>query len=473
VLLYIFSFLPSNDLRNLSFLCKRLHYLALPLHLSLCGIDHPLELSSGAVSLSNENANAISALRLALFITSVKRFEFTFGVGIVSSEGLLREIRSIKRLLATLHVQEIVLDFRHIVLMRTKKRIGVGLEFHGTVMNRKKWYSVLGKLLKTLGAMQGTALTVLAGRAFMPIYESQTEITGLDLAAATPGALPSWLSTPDTTTVEHRPHPEASSSSVVPLIQFTELHVCSALFFQQPFLDWTITALRSSSIVALSFEQLNLSYDTWSDLLTSIILPNITEFSVAFCNLSFINLSTNVLSRHPQIKNLNFCDSSMRRNPDFPSPVLLDPELDVLVIKCSTITLKPFSDQGFAALDRVLYQLAGFPQHLAGKFIFLHLLIHASNSFADNLWSILDGVPSRVSYSLPFVTNIMIDECLDPSMFSQQVMPLLPRWFQAFFPRLKHIVLGRKCHPWAAVDEVAFTRELAERCPGCILDLVR
>jgi hypothetical protein len=472
VLLHIFSFLPSNDLGNLSFLCKRLHYLALPLHLSLCGIDHPLELSSGTVSLSNENAIAISALRLAMFVTSIKRFEFTFGVGIVSSEGLLREIRSIKRLLATVRVKEIVLDFRHIVLLRTKKRFGVGLEFHGTVMNRKKWYSVLGKLLKTLGAMEGTALTVLAGRTFMPIYEGQAEITRLDLPAATPGTLPSWLSTPDTTTVEHRTPPD-SPSGVDPLIQFAEFHVQSALFFQQPFLDWTIAALRSSSIVALSFEQLNLSYDSWTDLLTGIALPNVTEFSVASCNLSFINLSTHFLYRHPHVSNLNFCDSSMRRNPDFPSPILLHPELDVLMIRCSTITLTPFSDQGYVALDRVLYQLAGFPQHLVGKFISLHILIHASKSFADSLWSILDGFPSRVSYSLPFVTNIMIDECLEPSLFSQNVMPMLPRWFQVFFPRLKHVTLGRNCYPLEAVDEVAVTHELAERCPGCVLDFVR
>lgn len=473
VLLQIFSFLPPNDLGTLSFLCKRLHYLALPLLLTLCSIDHPLELSSGSVSLSNEHANAISALRLALFVTNINRFEFTFGVAIVSSDGLLREIRSVKRLLQTVRVKEIVMDFRHIVLVRTKKRFGAGLEFHGTPMSRKKWYTVLGKLLKTLGAMEGSALTVLAGRTFLPIYEGQSEITRLDLSAATPGMLPSWLSTPpDPTAVEHRAPPD-SYSPIGPLIQFTEFHVGSALFFQQPFLDWTIVALRSSSIVVLSFEYLNLSYDSWTDLLTGITLPSATEFSIAFCNLSFINLSTHFLVRHPQVRNLNFCDSSMRRNPDFPAPELSHPELDNLVIKCSTITLAPYTDQGFVALDRILYQLAGFPQHLVGKVISLHLLVHASTSFAESLWSVLDGVPSRVSYTLPFVTNIMIDECLEPSLFSQKVMPLLPRWIQAFFPRLKHVTLGRYCHPWADVDEVAFSQELAERCPGCLLECVQ
>ena len=126
---------------------------------------------------------------------------------------------------------------------------------------------------------------------------------------------------------------------------------------------------------------------------------------------------------------------------------------------------------GFAGIDRLLYQLAGFPQHLAGKVIHLHLLIHASTSFADSLWSILDGVPSRVSYSLSFVSNIIIDECFEPSAFSQKVMHLLPRWFQAFFPRLKQVSFGKSCHPWENVDQHTFEQELEERCPGCTVQL--
>lgn len=545
LLLLIFRDLPSRDLYALSLLCRRLHYLALPLYLSLWSIHNPFDLSSETVSLSHPGAPPIQGLRLALFITTIKRFEFTFANGVLEPDVLLEEFRQVRRLLAKVHVEEVVLDFGQVVLERMKKRFGTVLEFKHRPMNWRDWCSVSGSLLMALGGMSDTSLTVLSGRMFIPGYE-QSDIGSLKLAAMSYSGtidhpsvgrnrccpvkhaferlmtskwrrrVPSWLSGRNPETMPYHTRLD-SLDDLRPhaFIHLTEFNIHSPLFFQHPFVEWTIATLRSPSIMALSFQKvLNLSDEAWAIMLPYVTLPSLTEFSVASSNLSFTDL-LHFLARHPSITTLNLCGSSLRLNTRFSGPLSVTashplpphppehrlslphlktlcasadyaahllsieparpdmhafPSLDLIVIKYSAITMIPYADEGFDVTDYALRSLS-CTHNIASKEISLHLLIHGSTTFAASLAQFLDTNLEHAPYSLPFVTDIMVDECLKSSTFSQNMMRLLPRWFKAIFPALKRISLGRRCYVEARRDEEeAFTRMIGKWFPGCTLE---
>lgn len=77
VLLTIFEFL-SSELFNLSLLCRRLHFLALPIFLSQKGIPDPCTTSRVYVGYGTPEVDALSGLTISLFVPSIKLLSCSF-----------------------------------------------------------------------------------------------------------------------------------------------------------------------------------------------------------------------------------------------------------------------------------------------------------------------------------------------------------------------------------------------------------
>src|SRR5436190_634818 len=102
----IFQYLSENDSYSLTLLSRRIHYVAIPVYLAWHGIKNYHD----DVLISANEINGLTVLRLALFITSIRRLRCVF-----RSTWLLRDMQELTRLIDKLtRLEEVVFDFQEV-----------------------------------------------------------------------------------------------------------------------------------------------------------------------------------------------------------------------------------------------------------------------------------------------------------------------------------------------------------------------
>jgi hypothetical protein len=136
LLLPILDELPDDQLLSIAFLSRRLHLLALPIHLCRLKIlDDSANYSSCNITLSWSSFSALPTLRKALFIESIKHLTCEFPC---TSTGAVDDIFAMNSFVSRLtSVSEASLLFRGIYI----RQPSIPLE---------KWTSAFSELLRTL-----------------------------------------------------------------------------------------------------------------------------------------------------------------------------------------------------------------------------------------------------------------------------------------------------------------------------------
>ncbi|KAJ6530867.1 hypothetical protein DFH09DRAFT_1184015 [Mycena vulgaris] len=198
VLLLMFDFLNA-ELFWLSLVCRRLHFLALPIFLTRNFIADPCEVALLDIGAMYDPDLVMRALTVALFVPSIKHLVFRFPNPVYIYQHL-RSIQRATRLIRKLAtVEKISLDFAY-----NNYRLGPVGQWGGAYKGHRIWeacYSALSDLLNQVHAKLCTSLTVVGSPAtgapsvvFIPIPPTAhiSSITTLSVDVDHSAASYSW-----------------------------------------------------------------------------------------------------------------------------------------------------------------------------------------------------------------------------------------------------------------------------------------
>ncbi|TFK73409.1 hypothetical protein BDN72DRAFT_201131 [Pluteus cervinus] len=253
ILRLIFHYL-STELYSLSMLSKRLHFIALPVFLEHHGITDPIAESRFTLDKTASCINAFSALRLAVFITSIDHLHCRFPV-VPDLYLMFDQMYQLRDFVARLtRVRTVCLDF--------------GPKYLHCKANDpllERWVSCLGGLLETIVSRGCISLTLRGYGHFMGSYtllpqEVQPAIIPRDLQeVAMSGKTWQFQRVAElgsknifiTRTI--RSNSETNLGTLV---------IASESFLRPPGLPWTILILKQSPITCLEILDIpkNLSF---------------------------------------------------------------------------------------------------------------------------------------------------------------------------------------------------------------------
>ncbi|KAJ6632528.1 hypothetical protein B0H10DRAFT_2206884 [Mycena sp. CBHHK59/15] len=277
---------PADYLCILAVLCRRLHFLALPIYFALNGMPAPSK--SAVVTLHQDGMDMLAALQMALFLTSIEDITCVFPhPSCTSIFPLLPHVRRFRRFISR---------------FPTVKRVTLQLDARNSMCNAagddaalRAWSSTFGSLLNSLVDRQCTELTVRYGGYFTRSYTLRSKHVRRTLrvikrlfhfrkALAGNG----W---------EFRRSPEQGQERALTSLparssrspKLTSLHIQSAVLITPPCLNWTLSALRHCPITSFTLSQVSLEKELWNAVFTLIAkaAPGLAELSLS--ELEFVS----------------------------------------------------------------------------------------------------------------------------------------------------------------------------------------
>ncbi|KAJ7446908.1 hypothetical protein B0H11DRAFT_2083764, partial [Mycena galericulata] len=308
---------PADCLCILAVLCRRLHFLALPIYFARHGMPSPSKFA--VITLHQDGMDMLAALSMSLFISSMENITCIFPhPSCVSIFPLLPHLRRFRRF---------------IMRFPSVKSVTLQLDARNSMCNAtgddaalRAWSSSLGALLNALVERQCTELTVRYGGYLTRSYTLSSgakRAKGVKRLLKTlkrlfrfrgPMAGKGW---------EFRRSPDQGRERALTAVpskpsrtrQLTSLHIQSVILIMPPCLNWTVSALRFSPITSLSISQISLEKESWNAALTLIAkaAPNLTDLSLS--ELEFIS-DVEILkfcSRLPRLTSLNIGNNEEAR----------------------------------------------------------------------------------------------------------------------------------------------------------------
>ncbi|KAJ7074544.1 hypothetical protein C8F01DRAFT_1075977 [Mycena amicta] len=297
---------PVEYLCILAVLCRRLHFLALPIYFRRSGLSDPSK--SAVVTLSKDGADMLAALNMALFLSELQDITCVFPHPSCSS--IFPLIAHVKR-------------FRKFVSrFPSVRRVTLQLDAQNSMCNSagddaalRAWSSSLGGLLNTLVERRCTELTVRYGGYLTRSFALSTTKAPKRMKRTIRAVKRIFLQSRPTLYGkgwEFRRVPEqgrdrALASATPRSSKLTTLHIHSAILVTPPCIAWTLSVLRTSPIASLSVAQISLDKGYWGPVLTLLAKaagPHLA--SVSLCNLDDISDEDilKFLGRLPRLKSL-------------------------------------------------------------------------------------------------------------------------------------------------------------------------
>ncbi|KAJ6617643.1 hypothetical protein B0H10DRAFT_2032377 [Mycena sp. CBHHK59/15] len=283
---------PDNTLYSLALLCRRLHFIALPIYFSRNGMDY--QSKSVVIAMRADGRDMLAALHTALFVSSMEKITCIFPhPSCTSIFPLLYHLQRVKGLVWRFpSVKEVILQLD----VRGSICLSVGDD-----EALRAWASNLGDLLNCIVDRKCSSLTVRYGgqltkafEVFLPqVLRTVPRKSIRDLLARV-GRLISPLKrriSQDPTWVFRRVFQQGDDPVMVSMppdlcsSDLTSLHIQSAILILPPCLHWTLTALRQCSITSLTLSEIYLDTDAWS-----IVLKLIAETAPTLTSVSLIEL---------------------------------------------------------------------------------------------------------------------------------------------------------------------------------------
>ncbi|KAF7361398.1 hypothetical protein MSAN_01172900 [Mycena sanguinolenta] len=274
---------PVDYLAILAVLCRRLHFLALPIYFARYGMPSPTK--SAVVHLAHDGQDMLAALNMALFINSMEDITCIFPhPSCTSVLPLLPHLRRFRKFVSrfpSVNRVTLQLDARNSMCNAT-----------GDDKALRAWSSSLEALLNCLVEKRCTEVTVKYGGYLTRSYTlsiGPSKRVRRIVKAIRRLLLPrAAMEGKDWEFQRSRDQGRARALASVPAkvsrsSTLTSLHIQSAVLVMPPCLNWTLSALRHCPITSLSLFQISLEKEIWSAALSLIAraAPNITDLSLS------------------------------------------------------------------------------------------------------------------------------------------------------------------------------------------------
>ncbi|KAJ7675492.1 hypothetical protein B0H17DRAFT_833674, partial [Mycena rosella] len=284
---------PVDHLCVLAVLCRRLHFLALPIYFARNGMPAPSK--TAVVTLRDDGMDMLAALRMALFVSSVEDITCIFPhPSCTSIFPLLPHVGRFRKFISR---------------FPSVKRVTLQLDSRNSMCNAvgddaalRAWSSALGGLLNSLVERRCTELTVRYGGYLTQSYTlsagsavRQTKRVRRAMKAIKKMFRPrgtmagkGW---------EFRRAPDQGrergltsiSSTPSRARKLTSLHIQSAVLVTPPCLNWTLSALRHCPITSLSLSQISLDKKLWNASLSLIAKAGVHLTDISLSELEAIS----------------------------------------------------------------------------------------------------------------------------------------------------------------------------------------
>ncbi|KAJ7460319.1 hypothetical protein FB451DRAFT_508294 [Mycena latifolia] len=267
--------IPNETLYSLALLCRRLHFIALPLYFSRHGMGSAP--NSVLITMRTDRRDLLRALQTALFTPETPNITCVFPhPSCTSIFPLLPHLRRLERFISRLpSVNDVTLRFD------TRGSVCLSV---GDDQALKAWASALGALLNCVVRSRCNSLTILSGGQFTWAYELAPSTRRI-----TRNSLMSFLRIRSRDMNNFRrvsrqgeSHVEMTMpSNVSRTSHLTSLDIQSAILIVPPALHWTLAAVRNCHSISLS-----LSPTLPQSMMWSIVLPLIASAAQNVTRLS-------------------------------------------------------------------------------------------------------------------------------------------------------------------------------------------
>lgn len=267
ILLVVFSHLEDPyPLFPLSTLCRRLHFLALPIYLSRAGVCDSSE--SCNISLDTRK-HVLSALQ-TLFLSTVQNLSCTFS----NLDSQHRDLGRLHRLCSVLTSIE-----------STDLQFSSSPPSDYTEAIQETYYRSVVDVLNTV------------------LEKSCTTVTVGDIASAT-SRVPKRARRNQTPYVGTLTSSIALSPVALRRRTLSTFRIHSEILLSPHCRAWTLDVLNSFPLTSISIDTPSISTDVWDALFSETEIPTLSELSILNCRIkpSQMNL---FLSRHPSVTSLH------------------------------------------------------------------------------------------------------------------------------------------------------------------------
>ncbi|KAJ6524453.1 hypothetical protein DFH09DRAFT_187118 [Mycena vulgaris] len=481
---------PKFSLDNLcllAVLCRRLHFLALPIYFARNGMPTPSK--SALITLREDGMDMLAALNMALFISSIEDITCVFPhPSCTSIFPLLPHVRRFRKFICR---------------FPSVKKVTLQLDSRNSMCNAvgddaalRAWSSTLGGLLNSLVERRCTDLTVRYGgyltqsyalsvaparntkrvrrvlKAVKRLFRSRAAMAGKGWEfRRVPGqgherALASVPSTPSRSR------------------KLTSLHIQSAVLIMPPCLNWTLSALRHCPITYLSLSQISLDKAVWAAVLSLIAkaAPRLTSLSLSELeSISDVEILT-FCSCLPRLTSLKLGSNEEARGtptkyatgpiPDFAALATLSAPADFIVYCLRPRACFPklnslcISFDGQTDIRTVGAQLSVVCQAMAARTVSASLSLSLA-LFSDAIMFDLAAFPRLAA---PLTKCFSYVARLDLLVFPYDAAEIA-RWIH-LFPSLQHVALTLRSKPVdVEADGKKFLRAIA-KAPSLIRTVV-
>ncbi|KAJ6598855.1 hypothetical protein DFH09DRAFT_17046 [Mycena vulgaris] len=483
LILLIFDHLDPDGLLCLAMLCRRLHYIALPLYFTRHGMDDPAQ--NAKFNILDSRRDPLSALQIALFIPAVAELFCFFPHDEKSIHHIFPHIRRLRVLFTRLT------SVRKVTLVLDAPSSAPGDSSDGV----EAWALEFGELLNMILKRGCTSLTVRYGMFFTQAYElrhsrlvdrpvNAFRSAVRHLLPESPSLMPSAGSDFVQTGVDGMElGPEECSSSAL-----THFKIESSMLLFPPCFSWSLSALRHSPITCLEFRGITLPTKIWSAVLPrmAVLVPALSELTLSnlhgisgmdillfvakLIRLKILTIGYTEYSRHIQS---SFPDSgpipkfheltSLHAPSTFISHMLKKKSLPNLASLCITPRRLILGFRGMRHIGRSVSDIV----HRLEKYKLaptLSLEIHRGQDSDAEMAADLALVPGgALMKSLEAITRLIVYS--DSDMTAPE-LETLARWI-ARFPALVHVSLrvrGPKLDAgWASIENA---RKFSEQNPN-------
>ncbi|KAJ7249771.1 hypothetical protein B0H12DRAFT_1121671 [Mycena haematopus] len=311
---------PTDTLYALALLCRRLHFIALPIFLSRHGFTPGS--NSVVIKMDAGCHDILAALNMALFAPQPQ--SITCALPHPSCTSIFPLIPHLERLenyishLPSVQCVTLVLDDRGSVCLSV-----------GDDRALRTWTVHLERLLNCIVKKQCSSLTILHGGQFTRTYEVATANARPSHIQTLFSALPKLLRGKDSETQEFRRAPHQGPrriemDSCYPSSKLTSLDIRSAALILPPGLRWTLTALRNCGIKSLTLGRGVEYSDIWGT-----VFPLIASAARGLTSLMLVDVDSisdedilDFIARLPQLRHLTIASGRQSKIRETATPLI-------------------------------------------------------------------------------------------------------------------------------------------------------
>ncbi|KAJ7511351.1 hypothetical protein B0H11DRAFT_2269087 [Mycena galericulata] len=249
---------PTATLYALAFLCRRLHFIALPIYIARSGMDYTT--NSVVITMATDCWDLLGALQKSLIFPEIENITCIFPhPSCTSIFPILFHLRRLQSFVSRLHsLKQVTLELDtawNVCLSRVKNNVGL-----------RAWAAQLEALLNIIVARGCTSLTMIYGAHFTQSVALDSTENPRGPVSGLRARIDRLLHRGEIRTVEigvgiNLPSALARSS------RLSSLNIQSAILIRPPGLQWTLAALQKCNITSLTLCHNVADADTWGTVL--------------------------------------------------------------------------------------------------------------------------------------------------------------------------------------------------------------